>query len=150
LQDLGITKLPTSDSSRTLTALRLKLVLPWTFSSLGLERTNKRRLRAQARLERGYPNPIHRARRYDEMIQRQGASYAEVAKQCGVTREEVCHYVTLVRRLPQEVISAVEGERDPRRLRAFSLRRLLKIARMPGEVVQRRAFADLFQCRARR
>jgi hypothetical protein len=35
-------------------ALRLKLILPWTFSSLGLDRTNKRRLRAQARLERGY------------------------------------------------------------------------------------------------
>jgi hypothetical protein len=71
------------------------------------------------------------------------ASYAEVARQCGVTREEVCHYVTLVQRLPQEIVSSVEAERDPKRLRMLSLRRLLMIARLPSVEEQEHAFATL-------
>jgi hypothetical protein len=60
-----------------------------------------------------------------------------------VTREEVCHYVTSGRRLPQEIVSAVEAEQDPRRLKKLSLRQLLMIARMPTIESQHRAFGAL-------
>ena len=45
------------------------------------------------------PNPSHRARLYQVALEEEGASYATVAEEFGVTRAEVCQYVTLVRRL---------------------------------------------------
>ncbi len=46
-----------------------------------------------------------------------------------MTREEVCQYLTLLRRLPEELVSAVEKETRPDALRTLSYRRLLAIAR---------------------
>ncbi len=40
-------------------------------------------------------------------------SYGKVAKKFGVTAEEVCHYVTLVKRLPADLVVLVENERKP-------------------------------------
>jgi hypothetical protein len=46
-----------------------------------------------------------------------------------VTREEICQYMVVLKRLPSEMIAALEHERDPLRLRQLSLRRLLAAAR---------------------
>jgi len=46
-----------------------------------------------------------------------------------VTREEVCQYLTLRRRLPPDLVSAVEKEKQPAVLRRLSYRKLLAIAR---------------------
>ena len=48
-----------------------------------------------------------------------GLSYADVAKQFGVTRVEVCQYVTIVRRLPAAAVTQVQSETDARRLRSL-------------------------------
>jgi hypothetical protein len=95
------------------------------------------RQRAARRLELGYPNPIHRARMY-ELALADGGSNRDVAETFGVTREEVCHCVTLFRRLPPDVVANIEAQRDPARLRRMPLRWLLKIARMTPERAQRR------------
>jgi len=119
--------LPICDRSRT-KELRLRFVVTWSDALLGVERTSKRRLRRAARLAKGYPNPIARARKYEAAIAN-GSSQAEVARQFGVTRQEVCQYVTVFRRLPGAVIAQVEAERDPMVLRRLSLQRLLLVAR---------------------
>jgi hypothetical protein len=46
-----------------------------------------------------------------------------------VIREEVCRYVALLRRLPSELVHAVENETRPEPLRTKSYRRLLAQAR---------------------
>ena len=95
---------------------------------MGIERENKRQLRRQERLARGYPNAIAKARLYEAALAEPGATYRTVARRLGVTREEICQYTVVLKRLPPEMIAAVEHERDPLRLRQFSLRRLLAIA----------------------
>jgi hypothetical protein len=50
----------------------------------------------------------------------------------------VCQYLTLLRRLPAEVLAAVEVERDPAKLKAFTLRRLLTASKTKGMLVPRR------------
>jgi hypothetical protein len=118
-----------------------------------LERENKRETRRRDRLARAYPNPIAKARRYEAALADEGASYRTVARQFRVTREEVCQYMALLRRLPNDVRSRVESEREPIRLRSFSLRRLLEIARLPSDAAKRSAFAavtsggDNHECR---
>ncbi len=109
---------------------------------MGWDRVNQRRLRAAKRLEKGWPNPIPRARMYQRALKVEG-SYGKVAKRFGVTREEVCHYVTLVKRLPADLVQVVENERDPGRVRRRNLRALLRIARIESRGLQRRAFAAL-------
>lgn len=103
---------------------------------------NQRRLRAARRLREGWPNPIPRARLYQQALPVEG-SYGKVAKKFGVTREEVCHYVTLVKRLPPDVVAAVEAETNPMRCRPLSLRALLGIARLDDAERQRAAFGKL-------
>jgi hypothetical protein len=56
-------------------------------------------------------------------------SYREVAKEFGVTREEVCQYLILLRRLPAELVDSVGSERRLEVLRTMSYRRLLAQAR---------------------
>src|SRR5437764_12097423 len=107
---------------------------------MGWGRVNQRRLRAARRLEQGWPNPIPRARLYLRALDVEG-SYGKVAKKFCVTREEVCHYVTLVKRLPLDVVAAVENECDPAHMRRLSLRALLGIARLDDAKQQRAAFA---------
>lgn len=120
-------QLPIHDSSRT-KGLTLSVVWPWTAEGIGWGRVNQRRLRAARRLREGWPNPIPRARLYQQALPVEG-SYGKVAKKFGVTREEVCHNVTLVKRLPPDVVAAVEAETNPMRCRPLSLRALLGIAR---------------------
>jgi hypothetical protein len=113
---------------------------PWTAEAIGWGRVNQRRLRAAQRLQQGWPNPIPRARLYQEALEVQG-SYGKVAKRFGVTREEVCHYVTLVKRLPEDVVTRVEAEQDPARVRRLNLRALLRIARL-GTAEEKRDATD--------
>ena len=109
---------------------------------MGWGRVNQRRLRAAERLELGWPNPIPRARIYQRALEVEG-SYGNAAKRFGVTREEVCQYVTLVKRLPPDVVATVENERDPSHIRGLSLRALLGIARLDDPKQQWAAFAAL-------
>lgn len=76
-------------------------------------------------LRRVPQNPI-----YEAALAEPGATYRTVARRFQVTRQEICQYMALVKRLPTAVLSAVEAERDPLRLRRFSLRHLLAIARL--------------------
>ncbi len=89
---------------------------------------------------RQHPNPIPRARLYAKALADQDASYADVAKQHGVTREEVCHYVTLLKRLPADMIARVEDEAAGRKRGRLSLRKLLGIARLDDEQAKWAAF----------
>lgn len=129
------------DSSRT-NNLTLSFVWPWTAAGIGWDRVNQRRARAAQRLQQGWPNPIPRARLYQEALAVEG-SYGKVAARFGVSREEVCHYVTLVKRLPADLIGAIEGELDPNVRQRLSLRALLGIARLDCAALQARAFEEL-------
>jgi hypothetical protein len=104
--------------------------IPWSFQALGLERpAGKRALRRAALLAKGVPNPIRKARRYEAALAGGMGSYREVARAFGVTRAEVCQYMALLRRLPAELVHAVENETRPEILRRMSYRRLLARAR---------------------
>ncbi len=85
-------------------------------------------LQHQAFLDRTR-NPILKARRYETATVGGTRSYREVAQEFGVTREEVCQYLTLLRRLPADLVCAVEKEKRPEVLRKLSYRKLLAIAR---------------------
>jgi hypothetical protein len=90
---------------------------------------SKRALRRAAFLAREVPNPIRRARKYEAALAAGKRSYRGVAREFGVTREEVCQYVTLVRRLPADLVNWVEREERPEVLRTYSYRKLLALAR---------------------
>jgi hypothetical protein len=62
-----------------------------------------------------------------------------VAREFGVTREEVWQCVSIVRRLPAGAIKLVERAGDPIPDRRFSLRALLKVAAIPGTREKRAA-----------
>ncbi len=102
----------------------MRLRVPWAAAEIGWGRVNQRKIRPAAFHERGWPNPVRRARRYVAALERLG-SYGKVARWYGVTREEVWQYVSIVRRLPPDVIAEVESAGDPMPDRRFSLRRLL-------------------------
>jgi ParB-like chromosome segregation protein Spo0J len=105
------------------------MIIPWSFRTLGIENgPSKRALQHAAFLAR-MPNPILKARRYEAATAGGTRSYREVAQAFGVTREEVCQYLTLLRRLPADLVSAVEKEKRPEVLRKLSYRKLLAIAR---------------------
>jgi hypothetical protein len=121
--------LPIYDSRRTNCAGRLQLNIPWSIPALGLEHGPSKRVRQhQAFLDRT-PNPILKARRYESATAGGTRSYSEVAQEFGVTREEVCQYLTLLRRLPADLVSAVEMETRPEILRTLPYRKLLAMAR---------------------
>ncbi len=120
--------LPNHDNSRT-NNLTLSFVWPWTVEAIGWGRVNQHRAKAAQRLEQGWPNPIPRARLYQEALVADG-SYGKVA-------------VTVVTRLPADLVAVVEAEREPLRLRRFSLRALLRVARVKGLGPQHDAFAAL-------
>ncbi len=134
-------KLPIHDNSRT-NNLTLSLVWPWTSEGIGWDRVNQRRVRVAQRLQQGWPNPIPRARLYQTALEVEG-SYGKVAHRFGVSREEVCHYVTVVKRLSADLVAVVEAEQDPLRQRQFSLRALLRVARLNGIGPQHDAFSRL-------
>ena len=112
----------------------------WDAASLGLVRVNQRRLRSMAAV----PNPIAKARLFEAALGRAGErSYADVAAKFGVTRQEVCQYLAVVRRLPANIIRAVEAETDPARLRRLSLRKLLSASRHTRSHERRRALREI-------
>ncbi|MCU1282159.1 MAG: hypothetical protein JWM53_5705 [bacterium] len=115
-------------------------VNPWTLMRwMGHKRIDETMLYVE------FANPIAKARRYEAALAEEGATYRTVASLLQVTREEVCQYMALLKRLPPDVRTRVEGEREPVRLRSFSLRRLLEIARLPSDAAKRSAFAAIGQ-----
>ena len=69
-------------------------------------------------------------------------SDADVARAYGLTRASVCQYLTLVRRLPADLLDKVEAVTDRDRLKRLSLRQLLAGAEVEGEGKRRRALVD--------
>jgi DNA-binding transcriptional regulator YdaS (Cro superfamily) len=76
---------------------------------------------------------VQRARKYEAAVSA-GATQTAVAQQFGVTRQQVCQYLAIVRTLPPTVLRRIEEEHDPVRLRQLSYKRLLRIARAPAAV----------------
>lgn len=101
------------------------MTFPWSFRALGIENGPSKRAVQRAVFLARTPNPILKARRYEAGTR----SYRKVAEEFGVSREEVCQYLTLLRRLPAGLVSAVEKEKRPEVLRKLSYRKLLAIAR---------------------
>lgn len=114
--------LPRSAGTQT-SAGRIARKIPWSF----------RRVRTDPLAAENAPsppaNPIRKARLYEQAIAGGAKSYRQVAEQFGVTRQEVCQYLTLLRRLPAELARRVETETRPEFLREFSYRKLLAHAR---------------------
>ena len=122
--------LPIYDSSRTTLGVLIDLQVLWSLQGLGLERPpSKRALQRAAFLARGIPNPIAKARKYEAATAGGTRSHREVARDFGVTREEVCQYLTILKRLPAEFVKNIEAETRPEVLRTMSYRRLLTQAR---------------------
>ena len=103
--------------------------IPWSFRVLGLENGPSKRAVQHAAFLARTPNPILKARRYEAATAGGTRSYREVAKEFGVTREEVCQYLSLLKRLPDDLVKGIETETRPEVLRAMSYRRLLMMAR---------------------
>jgi hypothetical protein len=118
--------LPSLDSSRTDRILPLRVVVPWDRGALGLELPG-----------RPLPNTVVRARELQAALERHG-TVAGVARAYGVTKASVCQYLTLLRRLPPEVLAELKVETDPARRKQLKLRRLLEVAQVEGKGAQRR------------
>lgn len=116
-------ELPSPDSSRT-SPWRLEAAWAWNPQELGLEGSNKR---AERREAQGKLNPIARARIYKAAMVEEGATLRTVAERFRVTRQEVCQYLAIIRRLPPELIEQLEAV--PVGQQAYSMRRLLSLAR---------------------
>jgi len=97
----------------------MRVVVPWDRVALGLE--------LPVLPGKPLPNPVVRARELQAALERHGTA-AGVARAYSVTRASVCQYLTLLRRLPAEVLEAVEVEKDPVKLRQLTLRKLLVTA----------------------
>ena len=122
--------LPIVDSSRTTLGALIELQIAWSFHALGLERRpSKRAIQHADFLARDVPNPITKARKYETAVDGGKRSYREVAREFNVTRAEVCQCLTILRRLPSDLVSAIEMETRPEVLRTISYRRLLARAR---------------------
>jgi hypothetical protein len=97
----------------------MRVVVPWDRVALGLE--------LPVLPGKPLPNPVVRARELQAALERHGTA-AGVARAYGVTRASVCQYLTLLRRLPPELLATVEGEKDQAKLKFKSLRHLLGLA----------------------
>ena len=87
--------------------------IPWSFRVLGLEKGPSKRAVQHAAFLARTPNPILKARRYEAATAGGTRSYREVAQDFGVTREEVCQYLTPLRRLPEELVKILETDTRP-------------------------------------
>ena len=77
-------------------------------------------------------NVVQMAREFDEIAMRPGINgYKQVAEQFGVTKATVSHYLSILRRLPQEFVEWLGNCDDPAVLTYFSERRLRSITRLP-------------------
>jgi hypothetical protein len=108
----------------------MTVVVPWDRVALGLG--------LPVLPGRPLPNPVVRARELQAALEQRGTA-AGVARAYGVTRASVCQYLTLLRRLPAEVLEAVEVEKDPDRLKQLTLRKLLAEALVGGQGDRRRS-----------
>ena len=102
----------------------MRVVVPWDRVALGLE--------LPVLPGRLLPNPVVRARELQAALERHGTA-AGVARAYGVTGASVRQDLTLLRRLPAEVLAEVEVEKDPEKLRRLTLRRLLESTRVKGQ-----------------
>lgn len=84
------------------------MMIPGSLQVLGIEKGPSKRALQHAAFLAQAPNPILKARRYEAAIAGGTRSYREVAEDFGVTREEVCQYLTLLRRLPTDVVKSIE------------------------------------------
>jgi hypothetical protein len=80
---------------------------------------------------------VVRARELRAALERHGTA-AGVARAFGITRASVCQYLTILRRLPPEVLAEVEGETDPATLKRFTLGRLLNLSTVSTVGARRR------------
>ncbi len=115
--------LPRLDRSRTTRLLPMRVVVPWDRVALGLE--------LPVLPGKPLPNPVVRARELQAALDEHGTA-AGVARAFGITRASVCQYLTILRRLPPEVLVAVEREKDQVKLKSMSLRHLLGLAMTGG------------------
>lgn len=98
----------------------MRVVVPWDRVALGLE--------LPVLPGRPLPNPVVRARELQAALEKHGTA-AGVARAFGITRASVCQYLTILRRLPPELLAEVAVETNPGRLKTFTMRRLLGVAR---------------------
>jgi hypothetical protein len=56
-----------------------------------------------------------------------------VARAFGVTSASVCQYLTLLRRLPPELLIQAEIERDQAKLKRLTLRKLLEVSKVKAK-----------------
>ena len=99
----------------------MTVVVPWDRVALGLE--------LPVLPGKPLPNPVVRARELQAALERHGTA-SEVARALGLTRAGVSQYLTLLRRLPPDLLDRVESEQEPARLREMSLRNLMAIAKI--------------------
>ena len=108
-----------------------------------LARINSRawaRFEADAKLE----NPIHKARAFLDVFDRDGAStYAEVAKILGVSPPRVHQLISLQTSLPSEITDFIAQTTDPTVLRHFTERRLRPLTKLPSDEDKLRTFEDM-------
>jgi hypothetical protein len=80
-----------------------------------------------------YRNPIHLAKKYKRIIESgQVRNEADLARQIGVSRVTVNHFISLLKLTP-EVIQAIENIGDPMPKRYITERRLRSIVKLPKE-----------------
>jgi DNA-binding transcriptional regulator YdaS (Cro superfamily) len=115
----------------------MRVDVEWTRALLGLERGSTVPV-----VRRPLTNAVARARELQRALAVEGSD-ADVARAYGLTRASVCQYLTLVRRLPSDLLDEVEAVTDRNRLKRLSLRQLLAVAHVEGEGRRRRQFAML-------
>lgn len=116
----------------------------WSYRLLGLERPPERRRQRRAELaQQGWPNAVRKARAYERELDGGHRTYQQVAEGFGVTRATVCQYLTIIRRLPDDVLRVMESETRLSRVRAPSMKRLVQIARLDSEKERRAAIVAL-------
>jgi len=90
-------------------------------------------------------NPIRVARKYEEFLQSGDCSYADAAREFGVTKVTVCYYTSLLRRLPPDFVRWLEGQDDPQVLGCFRERRLRPITRLEPDEAKQEALTGLVE-----
>lgn len=126
-----------TDGHRTCNPLRLQVPAEWSRASLGLERRRRRERQAPPPL-----NVVARAKALELALAKLGTE-AKVARAHAMTPAGVSQYLAVVRRLPADLLAGMVVETEPARLRNWSLRTLVEIARDEGEGRRRQRLAAL-------
>jgi len=83
------------------------------------------------------------ARKYEEFLRSGDRSYADAAREFGVTKVTVCYYTSLLRRLPPDFVRWLGDQDDPHVLGCFRERRLRPIAGLEPDEAKQEALAGL-------